>query len=201
EIGGDDYARGGKKHKANRFKPVVTYRGPFYLEAGGKATHHIHMPNYIGSVRTMVVAGDKAGNAYGNAEKTTPVKKPLMVLASVPRKLSPGETATIPVTVFTMGDRVKDVHIKMHTTSALQPLDGSSKSLHFGSPGDQLVNFNYKVKPTDKVQKITVEVSGNGEKASYEVELDVENPNPISHKLATYKLEKNQSKTITYQPY
>src|SRR5699024_4403076 len=34
EIGGDDAAEQGKMNKANRFKPVVDYLGPFELKAG-----------------------------------------------------------------------------------------------------------------------------------------------------------------------
>lgn len=201
EIGGDHFAKGAKKHKANRFKPVVEYLGPFHLKPGENRIHHLQMPNYIGSVRTMVVAGNKKEAAYGNAEETTPVRKPLMVLASLPRKLSPGETVTLPVTVFTMGDKVKNAKINIETTDAFEAIDGNSKTIHFDQPGDQLVNFRYKMKPTDKVQKVTVNVIGNGEKASYEVEIDVINPNPITHTLTDYKIEKEQTKSIHYQPY
>lgn len=54
-IGGDGSAAGGKNKKANRFKPVVTYLGPFNLEAGKTKTHQLKLPNYMGSVRTMIV--------------------------------------------------------------------------------------------------------------------------------------------------
>ena len=64
-IGGGDMAAGAKNRKANRFKPVVTYLGPFHLNAGATATHKLHMPNYVGSVRTMLIAGDNATGAYG----------------------------------------------------------------------------------------------------------------------------------------
>ena len=66
---------------ANRFKPVVKVLGPFTLGKGDSETHEFKMPQYIGSVRTMVVARNE--RMYGNAEKATPVKKPLMVLAIV----------------------------------------------------------------------------------------------------------------------
>ena len=46
------------------------------------------MPNYVGAVRTMVVAGDISKEAYGSTDKSVRVKKPLMVLATLPRKLS-----------------------------------------------------------------------------------------------------------------
>src|SRR5699024_10782860 len=108
-VGGGDEAAGAKNRKADRFKPVVKFLGPFTLKAGKKTSHQITMPNYVGTVRTMVVAGDNEKSAYGNAEKTSVVKKPLMVFASLPRKLSPGETVTLPVTVFAMENKIKQV--------------------------------------------------------------------------------------------
>lgn len=53
--------------KANRFKPVVRFIGPFYLDKGKKQTHTLKLPMYVGSVRAMIVAGQNG--AYGNAEK------------------------------------------------------------------------------------------------------------------------------------
>jgi len=201
EIGGDDAAEQGKMNKANRFKPVVDYLGPFELKAGETKTHQVYMPNYIGSVRTMLIAGDAKKGAYGNTEKTTPVKKPLMVLASVPRKLSPGEEVSIPVTVFAMEDRIKNVTVKLATGEAFEAVNGNTQNLHFDGPGDDIVNFNYKIKPTDKVQKIRVEVSGHGETAFYETEIAVENPNPYAQKTTQYEVGKNQEKEIEIDSY
>ncbi len=69
------------------------------------------MPNYIGSVKAMVVAGQDG--AYGSAEKAVPVKKPLMVLATLPRVMGPGESVKLPVTVFAMDKQVKDVQVQI----------------------------------------------------------------------------------------
>ena len=200
-IGGGDEALGAKNRKADRFKPVVKYLGPFELAAGKTATHQIMMPNYVGSVRTMVIAGDNSKGAYGNAEKTTPVRKPLMVLASLPRKLSPGETVTLPVTVFAMENKVKNVSITVKTGDALKPVNGTSKMVSFSSPGEQIVNFEFQVLPTQEFQTIEVLASGNSENASYKVEIDVENPNPISQKSQNYTLEANSSQTIDFETF
>ncbi|MGG2362330.1 alpha-2-macroglobulin family protein, partial [Salmonella enterica] len=83
-----------KTRKANRFKPVVQFLGPFKSN-GGSQTHHFTLPPYMGSVRTMVIA---AGNgAYGFTEKSIKVKKPLMLLTTVPRVLAPNEEFKIPI--------------------------------------------------------------------------------------------------------
>ncbi|MEO1626679.1 MAG: MG2 domain-containing protein, partial [Bacteroidota bacterium] len=103
-IGGDGAnAAGDANSRANRFEPVVRHLGPFFLEKGKKASHEITLPNYVGSVRTMVVAADNG--AYGKAEKTTAVRKPLMVLATLPRVLGPAEQLSMPINVFAMEDK------------------------------------------------------------------------------------------------
>ncbi|HAT67526.1 MAG TPA: hypothetical protein DCS66_23505, partial [Flavobacteriaceae bacterium] len=200
-IGGGDEAAGAKNRKADRFKPVVSYIGPFELKAGQQASHTLRMPNYVGSVRTMVVAGDKTKNAYGKTDKATPVRKPLMVLASLPRKLSPGEKVTLPVTVFAMEKKVKSATITVKTGDALKPVNGISKTISFSEPGEQILNFEFEVLPADTFQTIEVLASGNGEKASYKVEIDVENPNPISQKTTLYTLSENTSETINFQTF
>ncbi len=200
EIGGGGIGEGSKNRKAQRFKPVVTYLGPFTLKAGEKASHTINMPNYVGSVKTMVVAGNK-NSAYGNTEKATPVRKPLMVLTSIPRKLSPGEKVTIPVTVFAMEKKVKNVKVSINAGKALEPIGSTSKNITFNAVGEQIVNFDFKVNPTKSFQTIKVTASGHGEQASNETEIDVENPNPITTKSTLYTIAENQSQTISFDTF
>src|SRR5690606_15905078 len=97
-IGGDGEPDGDVADvRANRFKPVVKFFGPYTID-GRTATHTFVMPQYVGSVRTMVVAGNQG--AYGKAEKSAPVRKPLMLLATLPRVLGPEEKVKLPVTLF-----------------------------------------------------------------------------------------------------
>ncbi|TAI48104.1 alpha-2-macroglobulin family protein [Flagellimonas allohymeniacidonis] len=199
-IGGGGIGEGAKNRKAQRFKPVVTYLGPFSLKAGEKATHTINMPNYVGSVRAMIVAGN-GNNAYGNTEKTTPVRKPLMVLTSIPRKLSPGEKVTIPVTVFAMDKKIKNVSVTIAAGKALEPLGPTTKNITFNSIGEQIVNFDFKVNPTKAFQTIKVNASGNGERATSETEIDVENPNLITTKSALYTVNANDSQSISFETF
>ncbi|MCD7937271.1 MAG: MG2 domain-containing protein, partial [Tannerellaceae bacterium] len=88
-IGGDDALGSGRKAVVNRFKPVVEFAGPFYLKKGEKKRHTFTMPNYNGRVRVMVVAGD--GAAYGHTEKSVMVRKPLMLLGTLPRIIGTSE--------------------------------------------------------------------------------------------------------------
>ncbi len=174
-IGGDaGINRKAEQDRANRFKPVVIHLGPFQLKKGQKAKHEIKIPNYIGAVRTMVVASGE--NAYGNTEKMTPVKKPLMILATLPRVLGPGETLKLPVNVFAMDAKVKNVNISVKEKSGLVTLNGgASKSINFDKPGDELVEFDVQVKENIGIAKFTISAQGGGETATQDIEIDIRN--------------------------
>ncbi|KAA9041505.1 hypothetical protein FW778_05655 [Ginsengibacter hankyongi] len=177
-IGGDEGNNGPiQPKKANRFKPVVEYLGPFHLGKGEKATHNFTLPQYIGSVRVMVIAANRG--SYGSAEKAVGVKKPLMLLATLPRVLGPEETIKIPVTVFAMDNKIKNVHVTLQTNPFLEVTGANSQEVNFTETGEQMIYFDVKVKPNVGIGKVKLVAAGGGEKADYDVELDVRNPNPF----------------------
>lgn len=200
-IGGDGYMEGGKNKKANRFKPVVTYLGPFNLQAGEEKTHTLKLPNYIGAVRTMVIAGDINHEAYGSIDKSVEVKKPLMVLASLPRKLSPGEKVILPVTVFAMETKVKNVNINLKLSDGIAVVGAKEKSLSFSKPDEKMAYFELDVSKAKGINTVEVIATGHGEKSTYKVELDVVNPNPISSKPTDITLSANKTEAITLSTF
>ncbi|BAO75377.1 alpha-2-macroglobulin family protein [Winogradskyella sp. PG-2] len=195
-IGGDGAAAKGKNKKANRFKPVVTYIGPFVLSEGKTKTHQLKMPNYVGAVRTMVVAGNSNTEAYGSTEKSVQVKKPLMVLATLPRKLSPGEKVTLPVTVFAMEKKVKDVKLTINLSDGITVKGNKTQSLQFSKPDEKMVYFKLDVTKAKGINTIEVVATGNGEKSTYKVEIDIENPNPMTSRVIDQELQANSNQTI-----
>ena len=200
-IGGDGSAAAVKNKKANRFKPVVTYLGPFKLDAGKTKTHTIKLPNYIGAVRTMVVAGDNKNEAYGSIDKSVEVKKPLMVLATLPRKLSPGEKVTLPVTVFAMENKVKNVNISLKLSDGISVVGDASKSLSFSKPDEKMIYFELDVSKAKGINTVEVMASGNGEKSTYKVELDVVNPNPFTSKSIDKTLNSKANSNLEFSTF
>ncbi|MFT3679020.1 MAG: MG2 domain-containing protein [Ferruginibacter sp.] len=175
-IGGD--AEGGpvKQKTANRFKPVVAYLGPFHLSKGDKQTKTFTLPSYIGSVRAMIVAAHKG--SYGFTEKNVAVKKPLMLLATMPRVLGPGETIKLPVTVFAMENNIKNVNLSLQSNPYLEVVGTNTQNISFTQTGEQMAYFDVRVKPNTGIGKVKLLASSGGEKANYEVELEIRNPNP-----------------------
>ncbi|MCV9927270.1 MG2 domain-containing protein [Flavobacterium sp. LS1R49] len=200
-IGGDQDLGGGKAKKANRFKPVVIYLGPFKLGKGETKIHQVKLPKYIGSVRTMIVAGDANTSAYGSVEKATPVRSPLMVLASLPRKISPSEKVTIPVTIFAMEKNIKNVTVQIKTSNGLRVVGSPAQRLTFTQPDEKMAYFNLEVGGMTGIAKVQVIATSGTEKSVYNVEIDMTNPNPVTNTFTDVILEPNSSKTIVWKTF
>ncbi len=185
-IGGDDALAKMDDQKANRFKPVVTFAGPFTLKAKQEAVHKFSMTNYIGEVRVMVIAG-KDG-AWGNADVSVPVKQPLMLLPTLPRVLSPQEEVSLPVSVFAMDKSIKEVSVKVKTEGPLQPDGEGQQRMIFSNTGEQMAYFKLKVEDRTGVGKITVEAKSGNETASAEIEIQVAHPNPYTAEVTNYNI-------------
>lgn len=197
-IGGDDAANNKPENSAQRFKPMVRFVGPFHLKKGENATHKINIPQYVGSVRVMVVAGYQG--AYGNTEKAVPVRKPLMILSTLPRVLGPGEEVDLPVTVFAMEKKVKQATITITTDKFVQVIDGNSQTVSFNSVGDKVVNFKLKIKDALGVAKVKIVAQGAGEMAKEEIEIAVRANNPSITNADEFVLTASKNLNITYNP-
>ncbi|MBV4087002.1 alpha-2-macroglobulin [Bacteroides thetaiotaomicron] len=183
--------------KANRFKPVVKFIGPFYLAKGKQQTHTLKLPMYVGSVRAMVVAGQDG--AYGNAEKTAFVRTPLMLLSTLPRVLSTQEEITVPVNVFAMENQVKNVTVSLEASGAGVQITGNrQQSLAFDQPGDQLAYFTLKTGSKTGKATIHLTASGNGQQTKETIEIEVRNPNPVVTLRNSQWIEAGQEAELSY---
>ena len=197
-IGGDgELAAKEDDSKSNRFKPVVKYFGPFTLD-GGSNEHRFVMPQYIGSVKTMLVAGYEG--AYGKTDKATPVRKPLMVLATLPRVLGPEETLKLPITLFASEKNIGDVKVDVKVSGPLSLPNGNSRSVTMSGIGDQTIDFDLSVKGETGFAKVEVTASSSNYKATDVIEIEVRNPNPPVTKVQEAILEAGKTWTASIVP-
>lgn len=195
-IGGDE---GGKilgAKKDNRFNPVVKFMGPFTL-SGKSNTHDVKLPMYVGSVRVMLVAGQDG--AYGNAEKAVAVRSPLMVVPTLPRVISIGEDVTLPVNVFALEDGVKNATVTVKVDGPVKINGSESATVSFDKPSDKLVRFALRT-TGEGLAHVTVSASGNGQKASETIAIEVRNPNPAITSVQTVAVKPGTSMSMTYAP-
>ncbi len=200
-IGGDGINQKAKNAtQVNRFKPCVLHLGPFKLEKGQVAKHRLKIENYVGSVRVMAVLSSPAAGgdgAYGNAEKTCPVRKPLMIMPTLPRVLGPGETLRLPVEVFAMEKSVNNATVTVRETSGLVSVAGSSNNVAFSEPGQKLTYFDLKVGQKTGIAKFSIAATGGGETATSDIEIEVRNPNPVITRVLDGTIDPGQTWTQT----
>lgn len=133
-IGGDGSLDGKDKDTDDRrFPPVVKFVGPFILEAGQTDNHSIDIPQYLGAVRVMLVA--VKDGAYGKAEAEVLVRKPLNILATLPRVLGKDETLQMPITLFTSDDTITDVIVTISSDDKIELLKTELKVSFDASTG------------------------------------------------------------------
>ncbi|NMM50401.1 alpha-2-macroglobulin family protein [Marinigracilibium pacificum] len=197
-VGGDGELKAKDNKEANRFKPVAKVLGPFYLEDGETTSHKIMMPQYIGSVRTMVIAANSG--AYGSSETATPVKQPLMVMATLPRVAGPKETMKLPVNVFALRSNVGAVDIKVETTGSLKVEGNSTKKVSFSKKGDKIIDFDIVASDKPGVGKVHVIATAKGLKAEYDIEMNIIPRNPASISVDGKVLPANESWSSSYSP-
>ncbi|MDR2815900.1 MAG: hypothetical protein LBB62_04260 [Proteiniphilum sp.] len=195
-IGGDEALRSSRDN-VNRFKPVVKFIGPFALKSGETKEHTIRLPQYIGSVRVMVVAGGEG--AYGNAEKTVAVKNDLMTLSTLPRVIGPEEEVWLPVNVFTIENNVRNVQVAIRTKGLLTPTDGTTKSVSFDKPGDKTVFFKLASGKKTGAEQVEIKTSGNGTSFIETIDIAIRNPNPPIVLTESQLIEPGESATLNIQ--
>lgn len=199
-IGGDEEnAAKEDDARANRFKPVVKYLGPFTLGAGDEDEHTFVMPQYIGSVKTMVVAAYEG--AYGNVEKAVPVRKPLMVLATMPRVLGPQEKLKLPVTLFTQEKSVKNIKVEVKTSGPLAVIGNTSQNVVMSATGDMTLEFDLEVKAAVGVATVEVIASSGSFKSADKIEIDVRNSNTPITRTTDAILETGKSWSAEVTPF
>lgn len=190
-IGGDDALNKGPKAIVNRFKPVVQFDGPFLLKKGEKQRHTYTMPNYNGRVKVMVVAGN--GEAYGHADKSVFVRKPVMLLGTLPRVIGVGEEMVVPATVFATENGVGDVTVSISCSGNMEVMGSATQQLNFTNIGDKQASFRIKVKDQPGAGRVTITASGKGDKSVYTTDIEIRSVSRPQVKVLPVTLEAGKS--------
>ncbi|MBI3561211.1 MAG: hypothetical protein HY080_05780 [Gammaproteobacteria bacterium] len=178
-LGGDAEAeQNDKAREKKRFPPVVKFLGAFELAKGEHKKHTVRLPQYIGSVRVMVVAG-KHG-AYGSADKSVPVRQPLSMLATLPRVIGPGEDMLVPVSLFAMDKAIKEATLTIETNELFEVVGEKSTRVQFKGQEEQIGFLKLKVKETLGKGYVKFTARSGEHQTHEEVYLEVRTPNTPS---------------------
>lgn len=177
----------------SRFVPVAQVLGPFQLPAGRTQEQKVRIPRYVGAVRVMVVAGGGRPAAYGSAEKTVPVRQPLMILPTMPRVVGPGEEIAVPVSVFAMHERVRDVRLSIEPDGMFEVVGDAAVRLAFSGTGEQIALLRLRVKEQPGRGRVRFQATSGNDRAQDEINIEVRSPNAPSTRVVSQMLQPGQS--------
>lgn len=198
-IGGDQAVDPSQLAKLKRFKPLSMTSGLQRINAGAIGKHRFEIPNYNGAVRVMVVANNDKD--FGFSEKNIPVKAELMTEILMPRVMSIQDQLQLPVTITTTEHYLKDVVVKLSASGPMKIEGSAIQNVHFDQPGEKKIFF--KVNSTGKLApaQIRVELTSGSARAFSEVELFIDNPNPVTRHVKEYWLEPGKLIDENISPY
>ncbi len=178
-LGGGDEADDAKKgREKKRFPPVVKFLGAFELGAGENKKHKLSLPQYVGAVRVMVVAGQQG--AYGSADKSVFVRQPLSMLATLPRVIGPDEELLVPVSLFAMDKDIKEATVTIETNDLLDVIGNKSSKVQFNGQEEQMAFLKLKVKDVLGKGQIRLTAKSGAHSTKSETYIDVRSANPPS---------------------
>ncbi|MGN0729146.1 alpha-2-macroglobulin family protein [Treponema sp.] len=181
-VGGGDEINTNAMNNSNRFAPVVKYFGPYTISQGEKKALSFKMPQYIGAVKIMAVAGNNDSPGIfscGSSEKSVKVKSSLMVQPVIPRTLGADEKISLPVVVFngTENDTAADIAVKVSGAASLAetrtvkiPAMGNITerfTLKTNEPGDAVFEVSANSKSGSAHNKESVKILSRGIPAAY----------------------------------
>jgi uncharacterized protein YfaS (alpha-2-macroglobulin family) len=177
--GGNDMSKRVNPMPAKRVKILSYWSGLKKTDGTGNADFAFDIPQFSGQVRLMAVAAKD--DRFGSAEATMQVADPVVLSTSLPRFLSPGDTAFMPVTLTNTTSRSSTAQATLQLSGPLQVVGGTSQSVTLNPNAEARVMFKV-VATTLGIGKVNVAVQALGEKFNEAIEISVRPPSTLQQR-------------------
>ncbi|AFL49583.1 uncharacterized protein YfaS (alpha-2-macroglobulin family) [Sinorhizobium fredii] len=119
---------------------VAFFSGPVKLDAEGTANVRFDIPQFNGTARVMAVAWTKAG--VGHAVKDVVIRDPIVVTASLPKFLAPGDRAELRLDIANTDGPAGDYQLQVTTNGpATVEQTGPSQTVQLEAGGKSAVTL------------------------------------------------------------
>lgn len=125
---GGDGGEGALQGNPPKEKLVAFFAGPVKLDAEGNAKVSFDIPQFNGTARVMAVAWTKTG--VGSASKDVIIRDPVVVTASLPKFLAPGDRADLRLDIANTDAPAGDYTVEVtHNASVMVDQTGAGQIL------------------------------------------------------------------------
>ena len=158
-----------------RVKQAALWMGAIETGEDGTAEVVLDVPEFTGQLRLMAVAA--AASEFGSAQRPARVTQPLIVQASFPRFLAPGDEFAVPVTVFNNTGRGGLVELRAVGTAGMAITSSDAPTqVEVANGGEKTVVLAVRAPQAPGPAAITIEARLGDETAVEKVDIPVRPP-------------------------
>lgn len=192
--GGDDSAGLRMQSPPPTQELMARFSGPVKVNANGEASIDIAIPAFNGTVRLMAVAWSNEG--VGQAEAEMIVRDPVVVTASVPRFMSPGDSSFIRLEVVHADGPSGEMDVALNGSPILELGSGPGR-FSLQDKGKEVFQIPVKaIKAGDATLSLGL-VTPGGEELSQSLVLPVRSNDPEISRTRRFALGEGDSFTFS----
>jgi alpha-2-macroglobulin len=162
---------------AKRFNIMSYWSGIKKANGSGVADFEFDIPQFSGEVRLMAVA--YKDEKFGSSENAMKVADPIVLSSALPRFMSPGDTALVPVTISNTTGRTAGGQASVAVSGPVKIVGPASQNISVDPNGETRASFRVVANANIGVAKIIISVNALGEKFADETELPVRPPSTL----------------------
>lgn len=162
---------------AKRVKIVSYWSGIKKTGGSGTAEFEFDVPQFSGELRLMAVA--YKDESFGNAEATMTVADPVVLSAALPRFLSPGDTALLPLTITNTTTKAANGQATVKADGPFKIIGNAAQNIALNPNSETTALFQVVAAATIGVGRLTTTVNALGERFTDETEISVRPPSTL----------------------
>ncbi|MGB3093145.1 MAG: MG2 domain-containing protein, partial [Candidatus Zixiibacteriota bacterium] len=181
-----------------RVKPVALWSGIVRTDQQGRATVHLKVPQFQGSLRVMAVAFD--GASYGSASKNVTVSDPIVLTPTFPRFIAGKDSFDIPVNVYNGTDQEGQVTVELSVDGPVEILSPKTQTVDVPRKRERLVKFTCQAADEMAGLHFTLHASGLGSTTRYDVDVPLRPASPLVTEAGAGRIDDDGEASFEFGP-
>ncbi len=158
------------KRPTSRVQTVDLFSGPVKLDGKGNARVALKVPDFNGTLRVSALV--YSDTRYGNRDRETVVRAPIVAEASLPRVLAPGDRSTVTLDVQNFTGKAGVFKVTVNGEGPLDIGEGS-RNTDLAVDAKRTLTFPITADEGYTTAKVRVRVEGNGFKVDRRYDVPV----------------------------
>lgn len=183
---GGDAAMRDTQSLPRRVRLVDLFSGPVAVNADGEATVPLALPDFNGTLRLMAVA--HTADRYASAQAEMVVAAPIVAELSMPRFVSPGDSATIALDVTNLSGAPQTVAVAVQAGAPLR-MTGTPAPVKLADRQRTVLRFTAEATDAIGLAPVRVTVTAGALKLVREAVLQVQPATPAVREVRRLRLE------------